>query len=94
MSRYSEGLQSRAKNTMPTQMYLGQHRNSLSHRWMLRKTFQGYQGATQGGPFSPHISNVIVDAIVREWFHQVFGEGAARLGMCEDVAICFDNLPC
>ena len=45
------------------------------------KPFKAYQVATQGGPFSSHIFNVIVDAIVREWLHQVMGDDAARLGM-------------
>ena len=53
-----------------------------------------YRGATQGGLLSPRILDVMVNIIMREWLRQVFGEGAARLGMGEDIAICFGNLLC
>ena len=39
-----------------------------------------YRGVTQGGPFSPRIFNVMANAIVREWLHQMFSEEAARHG--------------
>jgi len=29
--------------------------------------FKAYRGVTQGGPLSPRIFNVMVDAVVREW---------------------------
>ena len=44
------------------------------------KPFKAFRGVTQGGPFSPRIFNVMVDAVVREWIRQVFGEDAAQHG--------------
>ena len=38
------------------------------------RTFKAGRGVTQGGPLSPKIFNVMVDAIVREWLRQVLGE--------------------
>ena len=49
------------------------------------KPFQSHRGVTQGGPFSPRIFNVMVDAVVREWLRQVLGEDAARSGVGEEI---------
>ena len=38
------------------------------------KPFKAYRGVTQGGPVSPKIFNIMVDAIVREWLLQSLGE--------------------
>ena len=43
--------------------------------------FKSYRGVTQGGPFSPRIFNIMVDAIVREWLRQVLGEEVAKSGV-------------
>jgi len=42
--------------------------------------FQAHRGVTQGGPLSPLIFNIMVDAIVREWLRQVLDAEAARHG--------------
>ncbi len=39
------------------------------------------RGVTQGGPFSPHIFNVVVDAVVQEWLHQKLGVEFTRQGL-------------
>jgi hypothetical protein len=44
------------------------------------------RGVTQGGPLSLLMFNVCVDAVVREWLHQVLGDDAARGGIGNDVA--------
>ena len=44
------------------------------------KPFMAHQGVTQGGPLLPHIFNVMVDAVVREWLQQVLGDEAATSG--------------
>ncbi|EJK48206.1 hypothetical protein THAOC_33017 [Thalassiosira oceanica] len=36
--------------------------------------FKASRGVTQGGPLSPKIFNIMVDAIVREWIRQLFYE--------------------
>ena len=38
------------------------------------RPFKAGRGVTQGGPLSPKIFNVMVDAIVREWLRQVLGD--------------------
>jgi hypothetical protein len=43
--------------------------------------FSAGRGVTQGGPLSPRIFNVVVDAVVREWLRQSLGEEAARHGL-------------
>jgi hypothetical protein len=64
----------------------------LSHFWAEAKlacrtgryygsVFSAGRGVTQGGPFSPRIFNVVVDAVVREWLRQSLGEEAARHGL-------------
>ena len=47
--------------------------------------FQAHRGVTYGGPFSPRLFNIMVDAIVREWLRQVLGPEAARQGYGEEV---------
>jgi hypothetical protein len=44
---------------------------------------KGTQGATQDGPVSPTLFNIMVDAVIREWLCQVLGEEAARSGYGE-----------
>jgi hypothetical protein len=46
--------------------------------------FSAGRGITQGGPLSSLMFNVCVDAVVREWLHQMLGEEAAsnELGDC------------
>ncbi len=64
----------------------------LSHFWAEAKVacctggyygsvFSAGCGVTQGGPFSPRICNVVVDAVVREWLCQSLGKEAARHGL-------------
>jgi hypothetical protein len=43
------------------------------------------RGITQGGPLSSLMFNVCVDAIVREWLHQMLGEEAAHDGLGDRV---------
>ena len=43
------------------------------------KPFKAEQGATQGGPVSPRIFNIMVDAVVQEWLRQVLGDGADKV---------------
>ena len=38
-------------------------------------------GITQGGPFTPRIFNVVIDAVVREWLCQLLGKEAERHGL-------------
>jgi exonuclease III len=49
------------------------------------RPFKAHRGVTQGGPFSPRIFNVMVDAVVREWLRQVLGEDVARSGVGEEI---------
>ena len=42
--------------------------------------FQAFRGVTQGGPLSPRIFNMMVDALVREWLRRLLGEETARYG--------------
>ncbi len=46
----------------------------------LGRIFKALRGVTQGGPLSPKIFNVLVDAIVREWLRQLFGNDVAKNG--------------
>jgi hypothetical protein len=48
--------------------------------------FAAKRGVTQGGPLSLLVFKVCVDAVVREWLHQVLGDDAARGGLGDDVA--------
>ena len=36
--------------------------------------FKAYHGVTQGGPLSPKLFNILVDAVVRDWIVQLKGE--------------------
>jgi len=49
--------------------------------------FKAHRGVTQGGPFSPRIFNVMVDAIVREWLRQMLGAEAAAEGYGDFVKV-------
>ena len=42
------------------------------------RRFRAGRGVTQGGPLSPRLFNLVVDAVVREWLRQVLGDEAAR----------------
>ena len=44
------------------------------------KPFQAHRGVTQGGPLSPCIFNVMVDAVVRKWLRKMLGPEAANSG--------------
>ncbi len=46
-----------------------------------RSVFSAGRGVTQGGPFSPCIFNMVVDAVVREWLRQTLGMEVARQGL-------------
>ncbi len=48
--------------------------------------FATKRGVTQGGPLSLFMFNMCVDAVVREWLHQVLGDDATRGGIGDDVA--------
>ena len=39
------------------------------------RLFKAERGVTQGGPVSPTIFNLMVDAIVRQWIHQMKAAG-------------------
>ena len=43
--------------------------------------FKSCPGVTQGGPLSPKLFNIVVDAIVMEWLCQVLGEEASMMGI-------------
>ena len=47
--------------------------------------FQAFRGVTQGGPLSPRIFNVMVDAVVRAWISQMLGAEAAEHGYGEEL---------
>jgi hypothetical protein len=49
--------------------------------------FQANRGVTQGGPLSPKLFNIMVDAIVREWLRLVLGERHRR----QELARPFDS---
>ena len=49
------------------------------------RPFKAFRGVTQGGPLSPRLFNIMVDAIVQEWMRQVMGapsnpDSSCRLG--------------
>jgi hypothetical protein len=48
--------------------------------------FAAERGVTQGGPLSLLMFNMCVNAVVREWLHQVLGDDAAHGGIGDDVA--------
>ena len=47
------------------------------------RSFRQSRGVTQGGPLSPRLFNIVVDAVVREWLRQALGEEAAKNGVAE-----------
>ncbi len=49
--------------------------------------FAAQWGVTQGSPLSLLMLNVCVEAVVREWLHQIIGDNAARKGIRDDVII-------
>jgi hypothetical protein len=48
--------------------------------------FAVHWGVTQGSPLSLLMFKLCVDAVVREWLHQMLGDNAAREGIGNDVA--------
>ncbi len=48
--------------------------------------FNAKRGITQGGPLSSLMFNVCVDAVVREWLHQMLDEDDARDGIDNQVS--------
>ena len=42
--------------------------------------FQAFRGVTQGGPLSPKIFNIMVDAVVREWMRRLLSDDACANG--------------
>jgi hypothetical protein len=48
--------------------------------------FNAKRGVTQGAPLSLLMFNVCVDAVVREWLHQMLDDDAAREGIGDNVA--------
>jgi hypothetical protein len=48
--------------------------------------FATHWGITQGGPISLLMFNVCVDAVIRDWLHQMLGNNAACKGIGDDVA--------
>jgi len=57
--------------------------------------FQAFRGVTQGGPLSPRIFNMMVDAVVCEWLRRLLGEEAVMHGygaaVCELMAIFYSD---
>jgi len=45
--------------------------------------FQTGRGVTQGGPVSPRIFNILIDAVLREWLRDGLGVQAAAEGILE-----------
>ena len=43
--------------------------------------FKALRGVTQGGPLSPRIFNLMIDAVIREWLRQVLGNRVAVDGI-------------
>ena len=43
------------------------------------RIFKADRGVTQGAPLSPKIFNILVDAVVREWLRQLFGDDIAKV---------------
>ena len=46
-----------------------------------RTEFQGFRGVAQGGPLSPTIFNVVVDAVVRHWFEDMIDIAGRKGGI-------------
>jgi hypothetical protein len=57
------------------------------------RVFKAFRGVTQGGPLSPTIFNLMVDAVVREWLRQLLSAESAEAGITkEDIRLlmaCF-----
>jgi len=49
--------------------------------------FKAHRGVTQGGPVSPKIFNIMVDAMVREWIRQLVGDEAASTGLKDAIKL-------
>jgi hypothetical protein len=49
--------------------------------------FKAHRGVTQGGPVSPKIFNIMVDAIVREWIRILVGDEAASDGLKDAIRL-------
>ena len=57
---------------------------------IIEKIFVPYQGATQDGIVSPTLFNVIVDAMIREWYADVMDNvTAGNTGLSGDNVGCF-----
>ena len=48
--------------------------------WCIGVPPSASRGMTLGGPVSPHIFNIMVDAIIWEWLRQTLGEDVAKEG--------------
>ena len=42
---------------------------------------------TQGGPLSPRILNLMVDAVIREWLRSQLGAEVANLGISDQIRV-------
>ena len=49
--------------------------------------FQAFRGVTQGGPLSPKIFNIMVDAVVREWISQLLYEDGEGFGKATHILV-------
>ena len=49
--------------------------------------FKAERGVTQGGPVSPKVFNIMVDAIVREWIRELIGDEAASDGLNDAIRL-------
>ena len=48
--------------------------------------FKQSRGVTQGGPLSPRLFNIVVDAVVRKWLRRAIGDDAAKDGVAQMAA--------
>ena len=53
--------------------------------------FRARRGVTQGGPLSPTLFNLLVDAVVREWLRTLHGAEVSRECMLEEVAAAVET---
>jgi hypothetical protein len=65
--------------------FLGYGTIGVQGRGIYGEPFSAKKGITQGGLLSSLTFNVCVDAVVREWLHQMLGKEAARDGPGERV---------
>jgi hypothetical protein len=49
------------------------------------RVFKALRGVTQGGPLSPRIFNIMVDAVVREWLRQIMSDEVAIEGIGDEI---------